>query len=86
MATCKVYMYFFHRDGWYCQLLEPDLKTPLPRKFTFGTADKVRELVERAGGLKNTEDRQRFEYGLTVGRGGVNLTLTEEQYKKLRPR
>lgn len=85
--TCHVYMYFFHSHGWYCQFLEPDLKTSLPRKFTFASPDKVRELAERGGGLKKTEDRQAFEYALTIGRGGVDLMLTEEQYAALkRPR
>jgi hypothetical protein len=30
----QVYMYFFKRGGWQVQFLEPDLKTPLPRKLT----------------------------------------------------
>jgi hypothetical protein len=77
-------MYFFLRSGWHCQLLEADLKTALPRTFTFASADKVRELAQRAGGLKSTVDRQAFEYALSIGRGGVDLTLTEEQYRKLR--
>jgi hypothetical protein len=77
-------MHFMLTSGWYCQFLEADLKTPLPRTLTFATADKVRELIERAGGLRSsTEDRQAFEYALTIGRGGVNLELTEEQYAKL---
>jgi hypothetical protein len=32
------------------------------------------------------EDRQALEHGLTIGRGGVWLTLTEEQYGKLQGR
>ena len=83
-APRKVYMFFFLRKGWHCAFLEPDLKTPLPRKFTFASEEKVRELVERAGGFKKLEDRQAFDYALTIGRGGVNLNLTEEQYKKLK--
>jgi hypothetical protein len=27
----RVYMYFFERKGWYCQFLEADCKTPLPK-------------------------------------------------------
>ena len=34
-----VYMSFMLRDGWYCQFLEADLKTPLPRKFTFAAPE-----------------------------------------------
>jgi hypothetical protein len=40
-------------DGWYCQFLEADLKTPLPRKVTFATPEKVVELAERGRGLKD---------------------------------
>jgi hypothetical protein len=77
-------MYFMLSHSWHCQFLEADLKTPLPRKLTFATADKVRELVERAGGLRTTENRQAFEYALTIGRGGINLALTDDQYKRLK--
>jgi len=30
----RVYMHFMLREGWYCQFLEEDLKTPLPKKLT----------------------------------------------------
>jgi hypothetical protein len=33
-------MFFMRNKGWYCQFLEEDLKTPLPRKFTFATEEK----------------------------------------------
>jgi hypothetical protein len=43
-----IYMYFMlYGSNWYCQFLEQDLKTSLPRKLTFSTAEKVRELAER---------------------------------------
>jgi hypothetical protein len=41
----QVYMYFFKRGGWEVQFLEPDLKTPLPRKLTFTDPEKIRELA-----------------------------------------
>ena len=31
----RVYMTFFYRQGWQVQFCEADLKTALPRKFTF---------------------------------------------------
>jgi hypothetical protein len=37
-----------------------------------------------SGGVKNTEARQALEYGINIGRGGVFLNLTEEQYSKLK--
>jgi len=46
-------MSFMLRDGWYCQFLEADLKTPLPRKFTFATPDvKGGAKPDHCGGVK----------------------------------
>jgi hypothetical protein len=50
-------MYFQFRNGWNCQFLEEDLKTSLPRKLHFTSADKVVELVERGGGITDQESR-----------------------------
>jgi hypothetical protein len=80
----RVYMSFMHSKGWYCQFLEEDLKTSLPRKFTFATSDKVAELAQMGGGLTNLESKQALENGISMGRGGVFLNLTQEQYDKLR--
>ena len=54
-ATHRVYMSFMQSNGWFCQFLEEDLKTPLPRKLTFVSSDKIIELAERAGALRNLE-------------------------------
>jgi hypothetical protein len=77
-------MFFMHSNGWYCQFLEMDLKTALPRKLTFATIDKVSDLVSRVGVLKDLADKQAFEHGIQIGRGGVYLDLTAEQYAKLK--
>jgi hypothetical protein len=44
----------------------------------------VVELVERGGGFIDQEARLMLEQGISMGRGGVFLNLTEEQYAKLR--
>ena len=80
----RVYMSFQCRFGWHCQFLEEDLKTPLPKKLHFASPDKVIELVERGGGLSNLESRQALDQAIEIGRGGVFLSLTEEQYAKLK--
>ena len=82
----RVYMVFQDRHGWQCQFLEADLKTPLPRKLTFGSPDKIIELVERGGGFKDQESRLMLEQGIAMGRGGVFLNLTDEQYAALNRR
>jgi hypothetical protein len=43
----RVYMTFFSRSGWQVQFCEADLKTPLPRRFTFADPEKIRELARR---------------------------------------
>lgn len=76
-------MSFMHRDGWFCQFLEEDLKTPLPRKVTVAGPEKVREMAERGGCNLNLESRQALDHGIEIGRGGVWLELSDEQYQKL---
>jgi hypothetical protein len=69
--------------GWYCQFLEPDLKTSLPWTFTFASEDKLRELVERGGGMVDSETRNMVDHAIQMGRGGVYLNHTDEQYSRL---
>jgi hypothetical protein len=84
-ANHSVYMSFMRVDGgWYCQFLEPDLSTPLPRKLTFAHADKVRELARRGEALGSLEQKQALEHAIEMGRGGISLRLSPEQYAKLR--
>lgn len=80
----RIYMTFFERRGWYCQFLEEDLKTPLPRKLLLPGIEKILEMAERGGAFKSLADRQGVEQALETGRGGVFLELTEEQYRRLK--
>jgi hypothetical protein len=89
-AKCKptgihrVYMYYMLRDGWICQFLEEDLKTPLPRKLHFSNPENIRKIVDKVGNFANLQDRQALDYGLEIGRGGAWLRLTDEQYVRLK--
>jgi hypothetical protein len=80
----RVYMSFLLRRGWYCQFFETDLKTSLPKKLTFASADKVRELARLGGAITNLESSQMFEYAIIYGRGEVYLDLTQMQYERLK--
>lgn len=80
----RIYMYFFQRSGWYCQFLEEDLKTPLPKTTTLDDPARLFEIAERGGYLMNLEGRQAIDHAIENGRGGVWLRLTDEQYQKLR--
>lgn len=86
-ASHRIYMSFVARPEWFVQFLEADLKSPLPRAFTFASADKIRELARRGEAMGTSEGRQLLEFAISKGRGGVYLKLTPEQYARLkRPR
>jgi hypothetical protein len=79
-----VYCTFFLRSGWQVQFCEADLKTPLPRTFTFRDPEKIREFGPAGGRLGTFEARQMLEQATETGRGGCYLRLTPEQYARLR--
>ena len=85
-ARHLVYMSFMLRDGWYCQFLERDLKTPLPRKLSLKDVGKIYELAQRGNYSMNTEGRHALDHAIEMGRGGIWLELTDEQYAKLKKR
>ena len=60
-------------------MLEADLHTRLPRKLHF--PGKIIELLSRT---KEQETLPMLEQGISMGRGGVFLILTEEQCGKLK--
>ena len=72
------------RQGWHCQFLEEDLKTPLPRKLSVNDPAKLFEIAERGGYRLNLEGRQAMEHAIKSGRGAIWLELTPEQYAKLK--
>ena len=77
-------VYFQCRNGWQCQFLEKDLKTALPRRLRFTSSDKVVELVERGGGITDQEGQLMLGQAIETGRGGVLLSLTADQYARLK--
>jgi hypothetical protein len=80
----RVYMFFQRRNGWHCHFLEEDLKTPLSKKLRFNSHEKIREIAERGGCNMNLEARQSLDHGIEIGRGGMWLELSAEQYETLR--
>jgi len=77
-------MHFVFRKGWYCQFLEEDMKTPLPRKLAFADDRKIWEIAKRGAFTLNIAGRQEIEEALRKGERGMWLDLTPEQYMKLR--
>jgi hypothetical protein len=80
----RVYMHFMFRNGWHCQFLEEDMKTCLARKLTFNSEVKVREMARRGGCTLTLDSLQALDHAIEIGRGGVWMELTEEQYQKLK--
>ena len=76
--------YMESRQGWYVSFLEADCQTALPRKLRFASAEKIRTMHERFGSSQMSEDKNALEHGISIGRGGVWLSLSEEQYQKLK--
>lgn len=82
--THQVYLSFQDRHGWQCQFLEADLQTPLLKRLHFASSDKMVELIKSARGFTDQETWLMVNQGIEMGRGGIFLKLTEEQYAKLR--
>lgn len=79
----RVYMFFQMQSGWHCQFLEADLKTPIPKQVNLLSQEKLFEIAERGGFDLNLEGRQAIQRAIEMGRGGIWLDLSEEQYRKL---
>ena len=75
-------MYFRHFSGWHCSF-RTEARKKLPREFTFRNSDTVVELAKRGNGLTDKWDREGFQIDLVLGKGGVWLRLSDEQYRAL---
>jgi hypothetical protein len=80
----RVYMHFMLRQGWQCSFLEADLQIALPKKFAFLSQDMIGELARRGDAVLNLETEQAIRHRIKIGRAGVWLNLSEEQYRKLK--
>jgi len=77
-------MAFILGNGWRVQFWESDLKMPLRKTLRFTESEKIVELAERTGSLRNLETLEALDHGISKGRGGLFLTVTAEQYAKLK--
>ena len=82
--THRVLMNFMEwRNGWRVSFLEADCQTSLPRTLIFATPGKIRIIHQRFGS-QLLDDKNALEHGISIGRGGAWLTLSDEQYLKLK--
>ena len=71
-------------EGWRISFLEADCRTSLKRKLVFSEPDKILEMARRGGADLTSAARCDLEHGISIGRGGVWLNLTAEQYRALK--
>lgn len=64
--------------GWHCGF-RTQARKKLPLEFTFKGPDTLPEQARRGNCLTDRWDREGFEPGLEVGRGGIWLRLKDEQ-------
>lgn len=77
-----VFMYFRRRYGWHCAF-RTEARKKLPREFTFANSATLRELARRGNGLIDEWDSDGFELDLELGKGGIWLRLSDEQFLAL---
>ena len=77
----RVYMRFEWLAGWRVTFLDGD--KVLPRTLLFQSEEKLTEMAERGGAMKNLADRQGLEHAIRVGRGGLYLELSYPQFTTL---
>lgn len=77
-----VFMYFRESCGWHCAF-RTEARKKLPKEFTFGSAATVREMARRGNGLVDSWDRDGFEVSLELGKGGIWLRLSHDQFRAL---
>jgi hypothetical protein len=69
--------------GWRVTFRDRDNDRSRFRELTFVHSEKIEHLVARTTTLMMLEDKHSFQAGLRSGLGAINLTITEEQYRKL---
>jgi hypothetical protein len=77
-------MRFERCQGWRFSFRDRNNPGARFRELTFANRGKLEDLVARTPTRLIQEDRQAFGLALRNGCGAVHLTLTAEQYGKLR--
>jgi hypothetical protein len=81
----KVLMSFRYWNARDVTFFDTDrMRTALPRRARFNSDEALIEFAQRAGGIKMSEDRQILDMMIQRKTGEITLSLTDEQYTKLR--
>ena len=77
-----VRMTFFHSRVWHCRFYSERWQ-PLPKRLTFRDAASIRETARRGGGLIDDEVDKALDRQFKLGRGGLMLRLSDEQFRAI---
>ena len=77
----RVYMRFEWLAGWRVTFLDGD--KVMPRTLLFQSEEKLTEMAERGGAMKNLANRQGLEHAIRLGRGGLYIELSYLQFTTL---
>jgi hypothetical protein len=83
-ASHSVYMRFERRPDWHVSFFEASLHEELPRKLIFRSPEQIVELARIGAAQGTLERRQSLERAIAAGEGGCYLSLTPNQYARLR--
>ncbi len=75
-------MSFFRSFGWHCSFHEMGRRKVL-RRLTFRDSAKVYETTLRGNARSDKAAREALDLAIEIGRGGIWLRLTNEQYRAL---
>jgi len=85
-ASCAgkhhVRMSFYRSYGWNCSFYSERWQR-LPKRLVFRQAASIWETAKRGNGLIDDAARKRLELLIEVGRGGIMLRLTDEQFRAI---
>ncbi len=77
-----VHMTFFHLHEWHCRFFT-ECWQPLPKRLIFREAASIRETARRGDGLVDEEATKALDRLIKIGRGGIMLRLTDEQFQTI---
>ena len=78
------FSYWRHGEMWCYRFIDTGI-VPLGPVRRTRNPDVIRGIVERGGGIRNSEARCMLDFGIEQqGQGGLYLMLTDEQYARLK--
>ena len=77
-----VRMTFHHSYGWHCRFFSKSWRA-FPKRFIFRDAALIRETAKRGNGLIDAAACEYLEMAIELGRGGIMLRLTDEQFQAI---